>query len=157
MVFALKHCILDRSDLSPSLRNCIMEFSRPMKHVAAWLGSSLLLLSEIAWIDFRVLSWKLMCIRGSPNVFSKVAHAVSIEVFQSGGTRSAAFPVRAPWSLPSWSVFEILLLSIALLNLSLKSTKSSLGVTAYLVFVVGRACRSDRRTNLYCCLLLLYP
>ena len=72
-----------------------------------------------------------MCIRGSPNVFFKVAHAVSIEVFQSGGTRSAAFPVRAPWGLPSWSVFEILLLSIALLNLSLKSVKSSLGVPAY--------------------------
>ena len=32
---------------------------------------------------------------------------MSIEVFQSGGTRSAAFPVRAPWSLPSWSVFEL--------------------------------------------------
>ena len=74
-----------------------MEFSMLMNHVVACLGSTLLHLSEMAWIDLSFPSWKLMCIRGSPNVFFKVAHAVSIEVFQSGGTRSAAFPVRAPW------------------------------------------------------------
>ena len=63
---------------------------------------------------------------------------MSIEVFQSGGMRSAAFPVRAPRSLPSWSVFEILLLSIALLNLSLKSVKSLLGVPAYFGIFCGQ-------------------
>ena len=118
-----------------------MEYSRSMNYVAAWLGSSLLLLSEMAWIDLSFLSWKLMCIRGSPNVFSKVAHAMSIEVFQSGGTRSAAFPVRAPRSLLSWSVFEILLLSIASSNSSLKSVKSSLGVPAYFGICCGQSLR----------------
>ena len=115
-----------------------MAFSSSRNHVAALSGSSLLVLSEIGWIALRVLSRKLRCIKGSPNAFFKVAQALSIEVVQSEGMWSAAFPVRAPQSLSSWSVFEILLFLIALLNLSLKVMKSSLGLPEYVGIYCGQ-------------------
>ena len=130
MVSVLKHCIPSKSDLSPSLRMAFMAFSNSRSHVAALLGSVLMVLSDIGWISFKVLRRKLMCVNGTLNAFSRIDQALSIEVVPSGGMRSAVFPVRASRSLSNWLDFEILLSLTALLNLYLKVMKSSLGVPA---------------------------
>ena len=130
MVAALKHCIPIEVVPSPSLRMDFMEFSNSRNHVAALLGSVSMALSERGWVAFMIPRRKLRCVDGSPNAFFRIDQAPSTEATPSGGMQDAAFPVRASQSFSNWSVFEILLSSAALLNLSLKMMKSSLGVPA---------------------------
>ena len=106
-----------------------MEFLRSMNHVAAWLGSSLLLLSEMAWIDLSFLSWKLKCIRGSPNFFLRLPMRCQLRSSSLGEhvvQRSLLGPLGA-------------CLAGLFLNLSLKSVKSSLG--AYFCICCGQSLR----------------
>ena len=124
--------------LSPKLRSSVIHLSMLKNQSTASRGRSFMFLSVMGFMLLMACILLFRRVMGSPKASLRSSQALSM-FFMLTGMWANALPARYSLSLSGWSFLVTLVSSTALLNLSWKSRRSSVGRPLKMGILVGAA------------------